>query len=48
MGPVLAKDVESKLRMVPSVKEVSVVLVFDPPWSSEMMTEAAKLELGVL
>ena len=48
MGPVLAKDVESKLRMVPSVKEVGVVLVFDPPWSSEMMSEAAKLELGVL
>jgi probable FeS assembly SUF system protein SufT len=48
MGPVLVKDVESKLRMVPVVNAVDVVLVFDPPWSSEKMSEAAKLELGVL
>lgn len=48
MGPVIAQDVENKLRMVPSIEEVNVVLVFDPPWSSEMMSEAAKLELGML
>jgi len=48
MGPVIAKDVESRLRMVPGVTSVDVVLVFDPPWSSEFMSEAAKLELGVL
>jgi probable FeS assembly SUF system protein SufT len=48
MGPVLAADVEQKLRMVPNVKKVDVVLVFDPPWNSEMMSEAAKLQLGML
>ncbi|NCX93719.1 MAG: putative Fe-S cluster assembly protein SufT [Gammaproteobacteria bacterium] len=48
MGPVIAQDVENKLRMVPHVKSVDVVLVFDPPWSSEMMTDEAKLALGVL
>lgn len=48
MGPVLQQDVEEKLKMVPHVKEVDVVLVFDPPWNSDMMTEEAKLELGLL
>ena len=48
MGPVLAQDVEQKLRAVPNVKAVDVVLVFDPPWNSELMSEAAKLELGLL
>lgn len=48
MGPVLSADVEQKLRMVPNVSKVDVVLVFDPPWNSEMMSEAAKLQLGML
>lgn len=48
MGPVLAQDVEQKLIAVPNVKQVDVVLVFDPPWTSERMSEAAKLELGML
>lgn len=48
MGPVLAQEVEDKLLAIAYVKEVDVVLVFDPPWDSEMMSETAKLELGVL
>lgn len=48
MGPVLAQDVEQKLLAVPEVNQVDVVLVFDPPWTSERMSEAAKLELGLL
>ena len=48
MGPVLQQDVEEKLKMVPHVKEVDVVMVFDPPWNADMMTEEAKLELGLL
>jgi len=32
---------------VPHVADIDVELVFDPPWSREMMTEAAQLELGV-
>ncbi len=47
MGPVLTQDIEKKLLMIPNVKKVDVVLVFDPPWNSEKMSEAAKLELGL-
>jgi probable FeS assembly SUF system protein SufT len=48
MGPVLTKDVEDKIRAVPWVSAVDVVLVFDPPWNSDMMSESAKLQLGML
>lgn len=48
MGPVIAKDVEEKLAAISGVIKVDVVLVFDPPWNADMMTEAAKLELGLL
>jgi probable FeS assembly SUF system protein SufT len=48
MGPVLTQDVENKLLLIPHVKKVDVVLVFDPPWNSERMTEGAKLQLGLL
>jgi len=48
MGPILSQEVEDKLLAVPYVKEVDVVLVFDPPWDSDMMSDEAKLELGVL
>ncbi|MHB8346520.1 MAG: DUF59 domain-containing protein [Acidiferrobacterales bacterium] len=40
--------VECALREVPGVKEVTVELVWDPPWSQDSMSEAAKLELGLL
>ena len=48
MGDFLAADVQSKLAIVPNVGNVSVELTFDPPWSPEMMTEAARLETGLL
>ena len=48
MGDFLAADVQSKLAIVPNVDNVSVELTFDPPWSPEMMTEAARLETGLL
>ncbi|MDP5071817.1 MAG: putative Fe-S cluster assembly protein SufT [Congregibacter sp.] len=47
MGPVLVGDVEYRLRMVPFVKDVNVELVFDPPWSRDMMSEEAQLETGM-
>jgi probable FeS assembly SUF system protein SufT len=47
MGPVLVGDVEHRVAMVPNVKEVAVELVFDPPWSREMMSEEAQLETGL-
>jgi len=48
MGPVIADDVKSKVEAVPNVDDVEVELTFDPPWSSEMLTDEAKLELGLL
>jgi len=46
MGGVLKADVESKLSRLPSVKEVQVEVVLDPPWDQSRMSEAAKLQLG--
>jgi len=40
--------VEDKVRSVPGVKDSIVELVWDPPWDQDMMSEAAKLELGLL
>ena len=47
MGPVLVDDVKYRVGMVPGVGDVEVDLVFDPPWSREMMSEEAQLELGM-
>ena len=47
MGPVLVGDVEERVKLVPNVKAVDVDLVFDPPWSREMMSEEAQLETGM-
>jgi probable FeS assembly SUF system protein SufT len=46
MGNVLKTDVEGRLSRLPSVKEVSVEVVFDPPWDMSRMSEAARLQLG--
>jgi probable FeS assembly SUF system protein SufT len=48
MGPVLAQDVQSKLLGLEGVNDVAVELVWDPPWNQGMMTEAAKLQLGLM
>jgi metal-sulfur cluster biosynthetic enzyme len=47
MGPVLVDDVKARVSQVPNVTGVDVDLVFDPPWSRDMMTEEAQLELGI-
>ncbi|CAN5706018.1 putative Fe-S cluster assembly protein SufT [soil metagenome] len=47
MGEILVDDVRSKLEMIPTVAEADVELVFDPPWSRHMMSEAARLETGM-
>lgn len=41
-------EIEARLREIEGVEEVSVRLVWDPPWTQERMTEAARLELGLL
>lgn len=48
MGPVLLNEAQEKIRLINGVKEVKVELVFDPPWSRDMMSEEAKLQLGLL
>jgi len=48
MGDILVDDVRSKLEMIPTVAEADVELVFDPPWNRSMMSEAARLETGML
>lgn len=47
MGPVLQQDVQNQLLSLEDVDEVNVELVWEPPWSQAMMTEAAKLQLGL-
>ena len=47
MGPVLVRDVEERVSRVPYVNRVAVDLVFDPPWSRDLMSEEAQLELGL-
>ena len=47
MGPVLASDVKSKVESLPGVNEAEVEVVFDPVWDRSMMSEAAKLQLGM-
>ena len=44
----LPGEVENKIKTVPGVNEVRLDLVFDPPWTQDMMSEEAKLELGFL
>jgi len=48
MGPVLQQDVQNKLLSIESVDDVNVELVWEPQWNQGMMTEAAKLQLGLL
>jgi probable FeS assembly SUF system protein SufT len=48
MGPTLAQDVQNRLLSLEGVDDVAVELVWDPPWNQGMMTEQAKLQLGLL
>jgi probable FeS assembly SUF system protein SufT len=48
MGDVLVQDVREKVELVPTVSKADVELVFDPPWSQDMMSEAARLQTGMM
>lgn len=48
MGPVLIADLEQKVRTINQVVNVKIDLVFDPPWNRDMMSDVAKLQLGML
>lgn len=47
MGDILAEDVKAKLLRLPGIAHVEVIIVFDPPWGMEKMSEAAKIQLGL-
>ncbi|PJR03287.1 SUF system Fe-S cluster assembly protein [Avrilella dinanensis] len=44
----LPMEVQEKIKSIDSVKDVEIELTFDPPWDKDMMSEEAKLELGML
>jgi len=48
MGEILVEEARQKISIIPTVAETNVELVFDPPWSQEMMSEAARLEAGLM
>lgn len=47
MGEHLSREIERKLQEISGVEQVDVEMVWDPPWSRDRMSEAARLELGV-
>ena len=47
MGDILKADAEAKIKALPGVSEVNVEVVVEPPWNSSMMSEVARLELGM-
>jgi len=46
MGDVLAADITKKIESLPEEPRAHIEVVFDPPWNQEMMSEAARLQLG--
>ncbi len=47
MGPVIQSDVEKGIKVLQNVASVNVEIVLDPPWSREMMSEVAQVQLGL-
>jgi probable FeS assembly SUF system protein SufT len=48
MGNILMQDATAKIRALAGVSDVNVEMVFDPPWDMSRMSEAAKLQLGMI
>ena len=48
MGPIIQGDVEKSVRALPGVASVAVEVVFDPPWTQDVMSEVAKVQLGLI
>ena len=47
MGPIIAADAKEKVLSLPEVESAEIEFIFDPPWDRSMMSEQAKLELGL-
>ena len=48
MGEILVQDAQEKIAVIPTVADVDVQLVFDPPWNQAMMSEEARLQTGLM
>ena len=48
MGDVLVADAREKVAIIPTIADVNVELVFDPPWNVSMMSEEARLQTGLM
>lgn len=48
MADIVLNDVETYVQDVREIETVNVILTFDPPWDKNMLTEEAKLELGLM
>jgi len=48
MGDMIASEVKQKIEGIPGTNEARVELVWDPPWDRDMITESARLQLGML
>jgi len=48
MGDILVADVQDKVEIIPTIKHAKVELTFEPLWNYQMMSEAAKLQTGML
>ncbi len=44
----LPTDVQERIKEIPEVTNAKVLLTFDPPWTKDLLSDAAKLELGLL
>ena len=47
MGPMIAEDLRARIESLPSVAEAAVNIVWDPPWNKDMMSEEARMILGL-
>ncbi|GAB4285483.1 MAG: putative Fe-S cluster assembly protein SufT [Opitutales bacterium] len=48
MGPAIAEDAKQRLISVPGVSDARVELIWDPPWTQDMISEEGKMELGLI
>lgn len=48
MGPVIAEDVKSKVLELPGIDQAEVEIVWDPPWTQDLISEEGKMELGLI
>lgn len=48
MGEILVQDAQEKIAIIPTVADVMVELVFDPPWNQSMMSDEARLQTGLM